>query len=121
MAQAANNGNLIGTGANLKRLACEQDQAELFNHCARYLSEALSSSLNTYGIDRIDVSVSKKNSDYFVIGIRLKRGLDVTLSIMPADYIMGGDNKMAKLCDLVKVALDKRLEEDSKAMPLEVN
>lgn len=121
MGQVANSSNFVGQGVNIKRLSSEQDQVELFNHCARYLSEALSSSLNTYGIDRIDVSVSKKNSDYFVIGIRLKRGLDVTLSIMPADYIMGGDNKMAKLCDLVKMALDKRLEEDSKAMPLEVN
>lgn len=120
MAQVADSGNLMSVGTNIKRLSCEQDQAELFNHCAKYLTEALSASLWPYGIAKIDISVSKVNSDFFVIGIRLKRGLDVTLSIMPADYIIG-DNKMAELCGLVKAAIDKRLEKDSTVMALEVN
>lgn len=118
MAQVADNGNFAGL--DIKRLACEQDQAELFNHCAKYLTEALSASLWAYGIGKIDISVSKENNDFFLIGIRLKRGLDVTLSIMPADYIIG-DNKMAELCGLVKAAIDKWLDKDSKVMALEVN
>ena len=119
MAQVDDSGNLMGMGANIKRLACEQDQAELFNHSAKWLTEALSSSLWVYGIDKIDISVSKENSDFFVIGIRLKRELDVTLSIRPADYILG-DDKMVELCDLIKEAIDKRLEKDSKVLALEV-
>lgn len=106
--------------SSIIRMQSFNSDAELFKACKDYLVHVLSTGLRDYGIWRISVEVNRTTTSTFNIIVYLKKGICAKTEIEPCDYVFD-DDAMVDLLKIFKDKIDKRLKQDSKTMPLEVN